>query len=138
MARRANKTRSDVSEQQIKTLLAAIANGSYREVAAAACGITPEQLDGLLGKADPVDRMSAADAKFELAIVMDIRRAVKKDWRAGQWLLEHRAPERWGKLRPGERHEGNKDVDDGPPSDVADASDPLDGVTVRFDNRAAG
>jgi len=132
------------ADPRLAPLLAAIDQGLCPAAAAASCGIAQQELELMAASEEVARAIAQVEARSELSIIGDIRLAAKKDWKAAQWLAEHRWPDRWGKLRPGERHGDKPDDgagDDGAAGDAGTAGerdeDPLTGVRLRLE-RSAG
>lgn len=81
-----------------------VRRGNFRETACAEIGITPPTMRRWLRMASEgheelrawVRDLDAAEAEAEDVMVVAIRRAAIKDWRAAAWYLERRGPKRWG------------------------------------------
>ena len=103
-------------------IVSAVRAGSYLETAAAYAGIDKATLHRWLKRGaravlvlppDPAeaafvdfcDSLTRALAQSEVAEVTAITKASKIDWRAAAFLLERRAPKRWGRRSEIEVHE---------------------------------
>lgn len=81
-----------------------VRRGNFRESACAQVGITPPTMRRWLRMASEgheqlrewVRKLDQAEAEAEDVMVVAIRRAAIKDWRAAAWYLERRGPQRWG------------------------------------------
>ena len=87
----------------VKTILAALREGNFREVAAEAAGIDPGTLmRWMKRKGEPYASsfrraLLAAERGAESLLVKRQMAFGKKDARANQYLLERRFPERWAR-----------------------------------------
>jgi len=92
------------SPELCERFVAIIRRGNFREMACAHVGISSRTLRNWLSAAANGDaryqafavELEQAEAAAEDILVVAIRRAALKDWRAGAWLLEHRGAKRWG------------------------------------------
>ena len=120
----ANRYRQDVhigapsslgDTETVHVLLAAIADGNYRETACRLAGISKQTFYNFLKRAEAgdhsamvfVDALEKAEAAAESEIVRNVRQASKlpQFWAAGMTLLERKSPEKWGR---------RQDSNDGP------------------------
>jgi hypothetical protein len=95
-----------------RTLVAALAAGSYRTEAARYAGVGIRSFYRWLerGKADQeagrrspcralLEAIEKAEADAEVRALAQISKASTDDWRAAAWKLERKNPERWGDRR---------------------------------------
>lgn len=93
---------------QVQQLLAAIADGNYRETACKIAGISKGTLYNWIKRAEAgehaatefVNALEKAEARAEHEMVDCVRKAAKAGpqfWAAGMTFLERKAPDRWGK-----------------------------------------
>jgi hypothetical protein len=86
-------------------IVSLIRAGNFRETAAASAGIDSSTLRDWLRRGakgeEPYATLSrdldVAEADAEVRDVLIIGKAAGKDWRAAQWRLAVRSPERWAK-----------------------------------------
>jgi hypothetical protein len=101
---------SKLNEHVTRALIHNVSTGATLELAADAAGIHISTLHNWRTQGDAdldagkdtqysrlVDALSRARADGELALVSLIRSHGLTDWRAAAWLLERRAPKRWGR-----------------------------------------
>ena len=91
----------------VNIILAAVADGNYRETACRLAGISKQALYNILKRADRgdaaamafVDALEKAEAMSEATIVKNVRKASESPqfWAAGMTLLERKSPDRWGR-----------------------------------------
>lgn len=91
----------------VQVLLAAIADGNYRETACKLAGISKQTLYNTLKRAEAgddsailfVDALEKAEAYAESETVRNVRKAseLPQFWAAGMTWLERKSPEKWGK-----------------------------------------
>lgn len=99
----------------VQVLLAAIAEGNYRETACKLAGISKVTFYNTLKRAEAgepsavafVNALEKAEACAENELVNNVRRAsqLPQFWAAGMTLLERKSPEKWGR---------RQDSNDGP------------------------
>jgi len=93
MAGRASKR----TEANAKTIFDTIRVGGTRKRAAALVGISDDTLKRWEhADADFAVRLMEAEAERDRSLVVEIRTAAKRDWRAAAWLLERVAREDYG------------------------------------------
>lgn len=82
-----------------------VAAGNYKQVAAQACGITPETFGNWMkwGREQKkgiyftfFNAVKEAEARAEASAIVQIVIAGKQDWRADAWFLERSRRSRWG------------------------------------------
>ena len=83
-------------------VVAMLRAGNYQEIAAAAAGVTVDELAGL---PELRDELEQARAEGEARSVARIAAAAGDNWQAAAWLLERQHPDRWARpaLRGDER-----------------------------------
>lgn len=92
----------------VQLLLAALADGNYRQTACRLAGIAPQSLYNAIKRAEAgeaaaialVEAVESAEARAEAEIVTSWRKAVQAGpqyWAAGATFLERKSPDRWGK-----------------------------------------
>jgi len=89
------------------TIVAALRDGNYREVAARVAGISPSVMrqwmrlgrDGDKKYRDFLAAVLEAEQAAEMAMVSHIIRGAAQDPRHAQWWLARKFPERWGDHR---------------------------------------
>lgn len=91
----------------VQQLLAAIAEGNYRETACRLAGISKQTFYNWLKRAEHgdeaatafVDALEKAEAIAESELVRNVRKASTQPqfWAAGMTLLERKSPEKWGR-----------------------------------------
>lgn len=93
MAGRASKR----TEPNAVTIFEAIRVGATRKRAAAIVGISQDTLARWEKQdADFAHRLIEAEAHRDRSLIVEIRTAAKRDWRAAAWLLERVAREDYG------------------------------------------
>ena len=91
-----------LNEQKQKDLLAFLALGCSRRVAAKYVGCSPSTIRRLtLRDEDFGWRLKLAKSRQEVTQLGNIHAAGKDNWRAAAWLLERINPERYGPRRSG-------------------------------------
>lgn len=90
------------SAERAQQLLDALSAGVTQELAAAHAGVSVDTVErwrkGLSGAdSDFAERFDKAAVAGGVAALAHIRQAMKDDWRAAAWLLEHRFPQHYGK-----------------------------------------
>ena len=87
-----------------RKILALVANGSSRRVAARIVGCAASTITRTAAR-DPqfAEELARAEGNLEIEVLRSIRNAAKTDryWRAGAWLLERRNPEDFAPRRAG-------------------------------------
>ena len=114
------------SGEQVETFLNAVRSGSYLETAAAHAGVELRRLLAVPGLAP---RLETARANAEVREVALITQAAASSWQAAAWLLERRAPERWGRVAVRSADEKPLEPAVAPPGDA------LDDLSARRDAR---
>ena len=101
----ANDTKSPaLSDDQRLQIVAMLALGCDREMAAKRVGSTPSLLRAaILRDAEFSAQVRRAEGSAELMHMRNIQAAAadEKNWRASAWWLERRSPERFGRRKPG-------------------------------------
>lgn len=95
---------SPLTEEVRKTLIRLLANGCSRQMAARIVDINLAALnDHLRREPQFLDDVLRAERSLEIEALQRICEAGKdpRHWRANAWLLEHYAPDRFGKRRGG-------------------------------------
>jgi hypothetical protein len=91
-----------LDENKRKKIIALLANGSSRRVAAKYVGCSPSTITRTAA-ADPdfAEQLNTAEHSAEIDAIRSIRAASRKDcyWRAAAWILERKNPEDFA-LRP--------------------------------------
>lgn len=93
--------------ERAERLIELVRQGSFREAACAAVGVTPKSLRTWLQLADQGDeryvefarKLREAEAHVENDCVFTIKSLGSDDWRALAWYLEKRFPNRFGDMR---------------------------------------
>jgi len=114
------------SAELVESFLNAVRSGSYLEIAAAHAGV---DLRRLLAVPGITPRLETARATAEVREVALITQAASESWQAAAWLLERRAPERWGRVAV--RSADDKPVEPAP----APPGDALDELSAKRDAR---
>ena len=131
----ASKLNAEATEQVVRLVRA----GNVVEVAAAAAGISRSTFFAWMNRGQKSGAANAAHREFREAVIQAraeaeanlvariAKAAQNGSWSAAAWLLERRAPERWGK--PGERV--TDEAEDEAEAEVPDADDPI--IAARLD-----
>jgi hypothetical protein len=97
-------TETKFTPELAERMVGLVRRGNFREMACAQVGVSSRTLRNWLSAAAAGDaryidfalKLEQAEAEAEDLLVVSVRRAAMKDWKAAAWLLERRGAKRWG------------------------------------------